>query len=175
MTRKLPVVLALLLTGCVRVPEGVKPVADFKLERYLGKWYEIARMDHSFERGLTHVTAEYSLRDDGGVGVVNRGFSQSKNVWKEAQGKAYFVEGPHSGFLKVSFFGPFYGSYVVFELDRENYGYSLVCGPDRSYLWILARKPELSPEVRERLVAKAGALGFDTSRLIWVDQRPSPR
>jgi apolipoprotein D and lipocalin family protein len=149
----------------------VKPVDNFKLDKYLGKWYEIARLDHRFERGLSRITADYSLRDDGGVRVLNRGYSAKENEWKEAEGKAYFVKGTDQGYLKVSFFGPFYGSYVVFELDHENYQYSLVCGPDKSYLWILSRTPEMKKDVQDKLVAKAAALGFDTSKLIFVDHR----
>ena len=167
--KKLSLIFVLLLSGCVGIPTNVKPVDNFKLEKYLGKWYEIARLDHSFERGLTRVTAEYSLRDDGGVRVLNRGFSAKENRWKEAEGKAYFVRGSNEGYLKVSFFGPFYGSYIVFGLDHENYQYSLVCGPDNSYLWILARAPELDQEIKNRLLEKAGALGFDTSKLIFVN------
>ena len=161
----------LFLAGCVGIPENVKPVDNFSLERYLGKWYEIARLDQSFERGLTRVTAEYSLRDDGGVRVLNRGYSVKENKWKEAEGKAYFVDGPDQGYLKVSFFGPFYASYIVFELDHENYQYALVCGPDKSYLWILSRAPTMQPAVRDKLVAKATAAGFDTGKLVFVDQR----
>jgi len=161
----------LLLAGCVGIPENVQPVDHFSLERYLGKWYEIARLDHSFERGLTRVTAEYSLRDDGGVRVLNRGYSAQADKWKEAEGKAYFVNGPDQGYLKVSFFGPFYASYIVFGIDHENYQYALVCGPDKSYLWILSRSPEMQPGVRDKLVAQAAAAGFDTGRLIFVDQR----
>jgi apolipoprotein D and lipocalin family protein len=138
------------------------------LEKYLGDWYEIARLDHSFERGLTRVAANYRLRDDGGIRVLNRGYSVKENSWKEAEGKAYFVKGPDQGYLKVSFFGPFYGAYIVFELDHENYQYALVCGPDTSYLWILARAPELKKEITEMLIAKAAALGFDTDQLIFV-------
>lgn len=156
------------LTGCVGIPENVKPVRHFKLEKYLGKWYEIARLDHSFERGLTHVTAEYSLRDDGGLNIINRGYSAAENIWKEAKGKAYFVNGSNEGYLKVSFFGPFYGSYIVFELDHENYGYSLVCGPDKTYFWILARSPEIKEELRNLLISKAASLGFDMNKLITV-------
>jgi apolipoprotein D and lipocalin family protein len=163
--------LALLLAGCVSIPENIKPVDNFQGGRYLGKWYEIARLDHSFERGLTDVTADYSLQDDGGIKVVNRGFSAKENKWKEAQGKAYFVNRSDQGFLKVSFFGPFYGAYIVFELDQEKYSYALVCGPDRSYLWLLARSPKINEELKNRLIAKAAALGFDTGKLIYVQHR----
>lgn len=162
--------LALLLAGCTGMPEGVAPVDDFELDRYLGKWYEIARLDHSFERGLSRVTAEYSMRDDGGVRVVNRGFSVDKGEWDEAEGKAFFVESPDQAYLKVSFFGPFYGSYVVFELDKENYQYAFISGPNTSYLWLLARTPTVSVEVVQRFVERSEALGFDTGSLILVDQ-----
>ena len=166
---KLFMALILLLTGCVGIPENVKPVENFKLEKYLGKWYEIVRLDHSFERGLSRVTADYSLRDDGGLKVINRGYSVKENKWKEAEGKAYFVRGTDQGYLKVSFFGPFYGSYIVFELDHENYQYSLVSGPDKSYFWILARTPQINENIKNVLIAKAAALGFDTSKLIHVN------
>jgi len=166
--RKFSVVLLMLLSGCVGIPENIQPVGNFKLERYLGKWYEIARLDHSFEQGLSKVTADYSEREDGGVRVLNRGYSVKESKWKEAEGKAYFVKGPELGYLKVSFFGPFYGAYIVFELDHENYQYSLVSGPDKSYFWILARTPQIKEETRAILVAKAAASGFDTSKLIFV-------
>ncbi|HSL62798.1 MAG TPA: lipocalin family protein [Desulfotignum sp.] len=167
LTRSL--VFSLFLTGCAGIPENITPVDNFSLERYLGTWYEIARLDHSFERGLTHVTADYSLRDDGAVRVLNRGYSAGSDVWKQAEGKAYFVKGPDYGHLKVSFFGPFYGSYIVFELDRDNYQYALVCGPSRSYLWLLARTPVLEENIKRSLIEKAEAAGFETSKLIYVD------
>ena len=166
--RMISALLVLLFAGCVKVPPQMQPVAHFNAERYLGQWYEIARMDHWFERGLTRVTAQYSFRKDRGVRVVNRGYSEKEKRWKEAVGKAYFVREADQGFLKVSFFGPFFGSYVILELDHENYQYSLVCGPDKSYLWILARTPQLPAELKDRLVAKAAALGFDTKKLIFV-------
>ena len=144
---------------------------DFELARYLGTWYEIARLDHSFERGLDNVTAEYAMREDGGVGVTNRGFLTSENRWKEAQGKAYFVNEPDEGYLKVSFFGPFYGSYVIFELDREHYQYAFVAGPNTSYLWLLARTPEVDPALIARFVKQAEGLGFDTGNLIFPQQK----
>lgn len=166
------ILAALLLGGCVGKPANVTPVAHFDSAKYLGKWYEIARLDHSFERGLTHVSAEYSLRPDGGLKVVNRGYKEADAKWKEAVGKAYFVEQPDLGYLKVSFFGPFYGSYIVFELDPD-YRYSLVSGPDKSYLWLLSRTPTMDAATTKRLVAKAQALGFDTSKLIYVTQAPN--
>lgn len=157
------------LAGCAGIPKGVSPVHGFELSRYLGAWYEIARLDHSFERGLTRVTATYSLREDGGIKVVNRGFDSRKQEWREATGKAYFVESPDIGRLKVSFFGPFYGGYNIIDLDKENYSYALVSGPTRSYLWILAREKTLESSVLHHLVTKAEALGFATDRLIYVD------
>ena len=166
---------ALFLGGCVGVPQNVKPVDGFCAKNYLGHWCEIARLDHTFERGLTQVTAEYRLRDDGGLDVLNRGYSEKDKVWKEAAGKAYFVHGSDQGYLKVSFFGPFYGSYVIFGLDREQYRYSLVCGPNKSCLWILAREPKMDQGLRTRLVAEAAALGFDVSKLIYSDAPPSGR
>ena len=167
--KKLLIAWMLFLTACVGIPNNVKPVDGFILEKYLGKWYEIARLDHSFERGLSRVTANYSLREDGGVRVLNRGYSEKEGRWKEAEGKAYFVQRTDQGHLKVSFFGPFYGSYVVFELDHENYRYALVSGPDKSYFWILARSPEIEKNFRDTLIAKAAARGFDTSKLIFVE------
>ncbi len=168
--KKTALLLLLFIAGCTGIPANVKPVDNFRLDRYLGKWYEIARLDHSFERGLSRVTADYSLTDDGGVRVLNRGYSAAENRWKEAEGKAYFVETPAQGYLRVSFFGPFYGSYVVFELDHTGYQYALVSGPDHSYLWILARAPRMDPVLLNGLVAKAAAAGFDTSQLIFPSQ-----
>ena len=158
------------LSSCLGLPEGVYPVKVFDINKYLGTWYEIARLDHSFERGLTKVTAEYSLRDDGGVMVINKGFSPAEKRWKKAEGKAYFVRGQDEGYLKVSFFGPFYGSYVVFELDKENYQYAFVSSNNTSYLWLLARSPNVSKELLARFVRKSKALGFDTDSLIFVEQ-----
>jgi apolipoprotein D and lipocalin family protein len=176
----LAAVLIAALVGCVGHPETVQPVSGFELERYLGKWYEIARLDHSFERGLERVTAEYSLREDGGVRVLNRGYSPESGAWKEAEGKAYFVRGPDEGYLKVSFFGPFYGAYVVFELDQDDYRYAFVSGPDTSYLWLLARSPTVSEALKARFVREAEHRGFDTEDLIFVAHewgdapRPAP-
>jgi apolipoprotein D and lipocalin family protein len=128
-------------------------------------------LDHSFERGLINVSAEYSLGDDGGVKVINRGFDPKGNKWKTALGRAYFTQGQSVGQLKVSFFGPFYGGYNIIELDQAGYSYALVCGPSRSYLWILARTPKLESCFREKLLFRAKELGFETDKLIWVVQQ----
>ncbi|MCE9687174.1 lipocalin family protein [Shewanella sp. AS16] len=171
MRTTLLIIFTALLGGCLGMPESVKPVTGFELNHYLGKWYEVARLDHSFERGLSQVTAEYSVRNDGGISVLNRGYSKEKKKWKEAEGKAFFVNSPTDGYLKVSFFGPFYGSYVVFELDRENYSYAFVSGPNTDYLWLLSRTPSVAPEVIEKFVRMSKERGFDTSRLIYVQQQ----
>lgn len=162
-------VAALTSAGCTGLPDGTQAVRGFELDRYLGTWFEIARLDHSFERGLSDVTATYSLRDDGGVRVVNRGYSEDDEAWDEAVGKAYFVEDADVGRLKVSFFGPFYGGYNVLALDREGYRYALVAGPNRDYLWLLARDPDLADATREALVGEAGRLGFPVDDLIYVE------
>lgn len=161
--------IAVIHFGCSGVPDGLQVVTGFEPDRYLGTWYEVARLDHRFERGMSNVTAEYSMLDDGGVRVVNRGYVAEKGEWNEATGKAYFVGSPDIGQLKVSFFGPFYGGYNIIELDKDSYQYALVAGPDRDYLWILARSPNLDPDVCLSLVNKAKKLGFPTDSLIYVD------
>lgn len=161
------------LGGCLGMPDGVEPVRDFEPSRYLGRWYEIARLDHGFERGLESVNANYSLRDDGGIKVVNRGFNTDDGEWQEAVGKAYFVEDDSVAHLKVSFFGPFYGSYVVFDLDKREYSTAFVSGFNKSYLWLLARSPTVSESVKADFVSQAESLGFATDELIWVDQSRS--
>lgn len=160
----------LLLAGCLGTPPGVEPVAGFDLQRYLGTWYEIARLDHSFERGLDGVTASYSLNDDGSIRVLNRGYRVQETGWDEAEGVARFVGDDSTGHLKVSFFGPFYASYVVFGLDQENYDYAFVSGFNNNYLWLLARSPEVSAELRRHFVQRAGELGFAVDELLFVDQ-----
>lgn len=158
-----------LQSGCAGIPDGAQAVTGFELDRYLGQWYEVARLDHRFERGLSNVTATYSMRDDGGLSVVNRGYRVEKSEWDEATGKAYFVGDADVGQLKVSFFGPFYGGYNILELDKDDYQYALVAGPDRGYLWILSRSPDLDASVLSALVDKARSLDFPTDALIYVD------
>jgi len=167
--RAIAATLLLFVAGCVEVPEGIEPVKGFQIDRYMGRWYEIARLDHRFERGMEQVTATYALRTDGTVSVLNRGFRSDKGEWSEASGTAKFLGPPGVAALKVSFFGPFYGGYNVVDLDAE-YQHVLIAGPDRSYLWILSRTPAPSQAEVERLVAKAASLGFDTSALIFVKQ-----
>ena len=169
------IIIPFIVAACTGKPEGVAAVKDFELERYLGKWYEIARLDHSFERGLDNISAEYSLRDDGGVKVINSGFSKEDNAWKQSEGKAYFVDSTDKGHLKVSFFGPFYGSYVIFELDQKDYQYAFVSGPNTSYLWLLSRAPQVDLEILERFKKRSQKLGFDTSKLIYVQHDSSEK
>ncbi|WP_422244141.1 lipocalin family protein [Zwartia sp.] len=161
--------IGLAMSGCSTAPpEGLTSVTPFDVNRYLGKWFEIARLDHSFERGLTDVSATYSLKPDASLEVINRGFNTKKDEWKSATGRALFTGSTNQGSLKVSFFGPFYGGYHVLALDQTDYQWALVAGPDRDYLWILARTKELAPAIRDQLVAQAKKMGFATDKLIWV-------
>lgn len=166
---------SILLSGCMGLPKNVTPVEGFNINQYLGKWYEIARLDHSFERGLNNVSATYSLRDDGGVRVLNRGYLAADDKWKTAEGKAYFVNNEKTGHLKVSFFGPFYSSYIIFELDKEAYQYAFISGYNKSYLWLLARTPQVGDEIIKHFVNKAKQLGFDTDKLIFVQHDKANR
>lgn len=164
------VVTALLvLMGCTGLPDGIEPVSGFDQERYLGTWYEIARLDHSFEEGLSQVTAEYTLNDDGSIKVLNRGYNAAENQWEEAEGRALFVDSPDVGHLKVSFFGPFYSSYVVFDLD-EDYSRAYISGYNRNYLWLLSRTPQVSDAELEAFKTRAEEQGFDLDELIVVEQ-----
>lgn len=162
------------LSGCTGVPQGVQPVHGFEPERYLGTWYEIARLDHAFERGLTDISAAYSRRADGGIDVLNRGWDPAKGAWRTARGRAYFLDTPDVASLKVSFFGPFYGGYHVFALDPY-YRWALVSGPSHAYLWILARTPDLPEPMLLELLDKARRAGFPTDALIYPTHARSGR
>lgn len=169
--------IVLAISGCSSTspPPGIAPVTPFDLARYEGRWYEVARLDHSFERGMMDVSATYQRQSDGSVRVVNRGFDVAKNQWRQAVGKALFTGDANTASLKVSFFGPFYGGYHVAALDAD-YQWALVVGPDRSYFWILSRTRQLAPALREQIIARAKALGIDTQALIWVThERTDPQ
>jgi apolipoprotein D and lipocalin family protein len=165
--------ISMSLAGCSQIPEYIKPVDGFELNRYLGTWYEIARLDHSFERGFSNVTADYRLRDDRGLVVINQGYDSKKGRWKEAVGKAYFVGDTSVGQLKVSFFGPFYGAYNIVALDKESYQWSVVVGPNMNYFWILSRAKELDSHTLEKLLSVASSFGIETENLIFVEHNRS--
>ena len=140
-------------------------VKTLDLSNYLGSWYELARFDHTFERGMQEVMAFYELRDDGKIDVINSGIKNGK--YKVAYGKAKLTDEP--GVLRVSFFGPFYSDYRVLMLD-DDYEYALVGGKNDKYLWILSRNPELEDEDYDKILTEASRRGYDISRLIWIDQ-----
>lgn len=173
--RVLPIVAtvaaAFLVVACSSPtpPSGVTVVENFNATRYLGTWYEIARLDHRFERGLDNVTANYSLREDGGINVINKGYNQARGMWQSTDGKAYFTGSRDRAALKVSFFGPFYGGYNVIALDKD-YQHALVCGPNRDYLWILSRTRTIPDEVKQQMLSVAARQGFAVEKLIWVAQ-----
>ena len=166
-------VLALMLGGCASIPSGLTPVTGFEADRYLGKWYEIARLDHVFERGLDHVTADYAKRPDGAITVINRGYDPIKQRWREARGVARSCGSPTIGSLKVTFFWPFSGGYHVIALDHD-YRWALIAGPSRKYLWILSREPQLATDIYDRLVRQARKAGFPVDTLIRVSHASPP-
>ena len=173
--RILPVIAAVtaafLVVACSSPtpPPGVTVVTPFDAQRFLGTWYEIARLDHRFEQGLEKVTAHYSMMEDGGIQVINRGYNPDRQMWQQSVGKAYFTGDPRRAALKVSFIGPFYGGYNVLLLDAD-YQYALVSGPNRDYLWLLARTPTLAPTTYDQVLEQARQMGFDTQQLIRVKQ-----
>ncbi|MEZ7935237.1 MAG: lipocalin family protein [Sulfurospirillum sp.] len=141
-------------------------VSSVDLERYLGRWYEIARFDHRFERGCSEVEAFYTLRDDGMIGVKNSCFLADENRTKEAHGRAYIVDEKSNAKLKVTFFWPFYGNYWIIDL-AEDYRYAVISEPSQEYFWILSRTPQMTQDDINHIVHYASTLGFDTSKLIW--------
>jgi apolipoprotein D and lipocalin family protein len=166
---KFIVMAALLgLISCKTIPEGAVPVKPFDINRYLGKWYEIARLDFRFEKNLNNTTAFYSLDAGGNVKVVNRGFNYVKGEWKEATGKAKFAGDRNEGKLKVSFFGPFYSGYNIIGLDPD-YKYALIAGKNLKYLWFLSRETTMPDHIKQDFLKKAQALGYNTGELIWVE------
>lgn len=156
------------LFSCATIPKGAVAVKPFVKERYLGKWYEVARKDFRFERNLNNTTAEYSLNNDGTIKVDNKGYNTVTGEWKQAIGKAKFVGDENTAMLKVSFFGPFYSGYNVLAIDDE-YRYALVAGKNLKYLWILSRETTIPAEIKEKYLKIAEEIGFDTTDLIWVD------
>ena len=163
--------LSYLMFGKLGIPEGLSAVKGFNVQRFQGTWYEIARLDHGFEKGMSHVTAEYTAKDDGSLKVINKGFNAKNTSWETSTAKVGFIDGPESGRLKVSFFGPFYGSYNIIDLDEKDYSYAMITGPSKRFFWILAKKPQLEDAIMQRLIQKALAMGFKLEMLILVDQK----
>lgn len=142
------VIMIFSLCSCSSIPKAVTAVSTFDKEKYLGKWYEIARFDFKFERGLNNTTAEYTLRNDGKIKVINRGYDYEQKEWKEAIGKAKFTRKETIAMLKVLFFGPFYSGYNIIAIDSE-YKYALVCGTSFKYLWILSREKTIPDNIKK--------------------------
>lgn len=162
-------VIVVKLSSCVSIPRGAYAIKSFDQEKYLGRWYEIARMDFKFEKNLDHVTATYSKNDDGSIKVDNRGYNFKDKKWKESIGKAKPVGAMDEGRLKVSFFGPFYAGYNVIEID-EDYRYVLIAGNNLKYLWLLSRDKTMPKNILDHYLAKAKALGYETDKLVWTKQ-----
>ncbi|MFY0255251.1 lipocalin family protein [Chitinophaga sp. 30R24] len=158
----------ILYSNCkVTIPKGARAVSPFDVRKYLGTWFEIARMNYRFERNLTNVSATYSLDNHGNIKVVNKGFNMERQAWKEVTGKARFVKHTDQGRLKVSFFGPFYAGYSIIDID-EHYRHALVVGNSLDYMWILSRTPSIPADIKARFLTKAKQLGYNTPALVWT-------
>ena len=163
--------LIAIMTGfysCASIPKGATAVTPFDKEKYLGKWYEIARLDFRFERNLNNTTAQYSLNENGSIRVDNQGYNTVKEEWTRAIGKAKFAGDENTAMLKVSFFGPFYAGYNVIALDNE-YKYALVAGENLKYLWILSRETKIPDDIKERYLKIAGDIGYQITDLLWIE------
>lgn len=167
------ITMIVMIAGCktTTIPEGARAVKNFDKQKYLGKWYEIARLDFKYERNLNNTTAEYSLKDNGMIKVDNKGYNTKKKKWEQAIGKAKFVGDEKVGMLKVSFFGPFYSGYNVIAVDND-YQYALVAGESLKYLWILSRKTTIPEDVKANYLKIAKGIGYKTSDLLWVRHDP---
>ena len=172
MIKKLCVLVIMLLAGCMGIPRGVTVVDNFSLDRFLGTWYEVARIDTSFEKDLEQVSALYTLAEDGSVKVLNKGYDRKKREVQTIEGRGVFVGDTHKGALKVSIFGPFYASYNIIALVKAGYRWAMVCGRDPAYFWILSKDPEMEPKLLRELVIRAKSLGFDTDHLHYFGKHP---
>jgi lipocalin len=167
----LTMAIVMVLTSCSSSMKTLTTVPNVDLEKYAGKWYEIARLPNSFEKGLVCCTAEYSLRPDGKISVNNRGVrDDGSGKVSSIKGKAWVPDPTEPGRLKVQFFWPFAAGYYIFHLDQENYQYVLVGNPSRKYLWILARTPEIDDMLYQELVEVAAKNDFNTGILLKVRQ-----
>lgn len=152
------------------LPKGAMPVTDFDIEKYLGRWYEIARMDYFWEKKfLTNVYAEYSPNEDGTVDVVNTGYNEKKEEWSSYEGEARFRTENNVAALEVSFFGGAWAGYNVVSID-EDYQYALVFGRNLDYLWFLSKDKEMPKEIKNKYVEMALEVGYDVSKIHWTPQ-----
>lgn len=158
--------ISIIFFSCLKKEPSFPVFENFKLQKYLGKWYEIARLDHSFEKGMSNVTAQYSLKENGSIKVTNKGLKKN-GKWSTAIGKAKFRSDTSKAALKVSFFGPFYGAYNIIDMD-SNYENALVLGDDSNYCWILSRANTMDTKTLNLFLNKASQLGIDTTELIYV-------
>lgn len=161
---------AYLMFGKLGLPEGMSAVSPFDMKRFEGTWYEIARLDHGFEKNMSHVSYTYTLNEKNGFKIENKSFDTKSGKWVVSGGKGDLIESPNVGRLKVSYFGPFYGSFNVIAMD-PNYGWAMVTGPNARYFWILSRQKVLDDKIMQELIRKAIGMGFKLEKMVHVDQK----
>jgi len=160
-----------LMFGKLGIPEGMSAVKPFDIKRFEGTWYEVARLDHGFEKNMTHVSYTYTAKESGGFQVDNKAFDTKSGQWQTSEGKGDLIADPNEGRLKISYFGPFYGSFNIIALDQDRYEWAMATGPNARYFWILSRQKTLDNHVMQDLVRKAVGMGFKLERMIQVDQK----
>lgn len=162
-----------LMFGKLGLPDGLTAVTPFDLRRLEGDWYEIARLDHGFEKGLSHVTHHYKVAEDGTFTLENTSFDDRKGRVTSSSGKGTLIDDSNSGRLKVSYFGPFYGSFNIIALD-DDYQWMMATGPSRHYFWIFSRTKSLDDRIMQELIKKAVAAGFKLEKMVYVDHKSDP-
>lgn len=161
------VIIMIGFNSCATIPKGAVAIKPFDKEKYLGKWYEIARLDFKYEKNLNNTTAEYTLNENETIKVDNKGYNTVKGKFEQAIGKAKFVGEDNIAMLKVSFFGPFYSGYNVIAIDSD-YKYALVSGVSLKYLWILSRETNIPDDIKDKYLKIAEGIGYNTNNLLWI-------
>lgn len=177
MNKKTTLMAAVMVTGLIlllkskkRLSWKARVVRGFDLSRFLGKWYEIARLDYRYEHHLDHCTARYMRNKDGSIQVINQGYNLHTGAFEEVKGRARLNGRPGEGRLRVSFWGPFYAAFNVIAIDPE-YRYALIAGRNRDYLWLLSRRKTMPQKVKKEFLNLAEEAGFETDKLLWVNHQ----
>ena len=161
--------ILIFLSGCATKPLNINPIQNFDVNKYMGRWYEIARIDSFLKDGMDYVYSDYHLDKDGTISVLSSGLKAGDSTREYVEGEADLAKGRKTGFLEISFIRPFYSDYIVFKVDGD-YQYSYVGGSDKNHIWLFSKTPTVPEDIREDFLARANSLGYDVTKLVWVQQ-----